>query len=260
MRGSLAAVVIDIPAQGGYATIAAFADDSTSLYTSSGGGTIGAGNYRPVAEATRQLLSIAAAHMDAFGDTDNGDWPEAGSVRFHLVTSEGHRVLDVPEDAFWGRDTDELSSLIEAAQGVIAGIRAVQDAQSSLPNGATRLMAAAQNGDLLSIEHLIDYGANIEARDGEGYTALMYAANAGRDEAVRVLLEHGADANAADRQSSTPLMFAAQGGHTQMVQALLEAGARPAKRGVHGLTALGFAQQNNHSESIRVLSEAEDAH
>jgi hypothetical protein len=54
----IAGVVIDIPAKGGFATIASFGDGTSSLYTSTGGGTIGAGNHRPVAEATRRLLSL----------------------------------------------------------------------------------------------------------------------------------------------------------------------------------------------------------
>jgi hypothetical protein len=256
VRGRIAAIVIDIPAEGGYATIAGFADDTTSLYGSTGGGTIGAGNFRPVAEATRQLLHTAAAHIDAFTETDSGAWPPTGSVRFHLVAAEGNKFLDVPESSFWGRETREVMPIIEAAQVVVAGIRMVQDAQSALPNGVTRLMAAAQQGDIASIEHLIDYGARLEAQDAEGYTALMYAANAGSNEAVRQLVERGADSNAKDRQSSTPLMFAAQRGHAQMVQTLLDYGADPNIRGTHGLTALGFAQQNGHSETAKILSDA----
>jgi hypothetical protein len=36
-------LVVDIPARGGYATVVALGDNTTSLYTSAGGGTIGAG-------------------------------------------------------------------------------------------------------------------------------------------------------------------------------------------------------------------------
>jgi hypothetical protein len=257
ISGVVAAIVIDIPADGGYATIAGFADDTTSLYTSTGGGTLGAGNFLPVAKATRQLLNAAAAQMDTFAETDSGGWPPPGNVRFHVVTAEGNRYLDIPETSYWGREIDETMPLTEAAQGVVTAIRMVQDAQSTLPNGATRLMAAAQQGDIASIEHLIDYGARLEAQDAKGYTPLMYAANGGRDAAVRLLLEHGADSNAKDRQSSTPLMFAAQGGHAQMAQALLDSGADPNIQGTHGLTALGFAQQNGHSETAQILLDAQ---
>lgn len=257
MRGPIAAVVIDIPTEDGFVTFAAFSDDTTSFYTSAGGGTLGAGTFRPVAEATRKLLHSAASHVELFTEADTRDWPLAGTVRFHLVSSNGNRFLDLPVSEFFGREDHGFRPLVEAAQGVVTGIRLVQDAQSaSLPRGATRLMASAQRGDLHSIEALLDYGARLEAQDDGGYAALMYAANAGQNEAVRALLARGADANAKDRQSSTPLMFAAQGGHAQMVRMLLNAGADPNVRGAHGLTALGFAQQNGHAEAASILLEA----
>jgi uncharacterized protein len=257
VAGPVAGVVVDIPRRGGSASIASFGDGTTSLYTGAGGGVIGAGRYRPVAEASRHLLSTVASQAASFAAKDSGEWPPAGSVRFHLVSSEGNRYLDVPEACFWGREKHDLMPLIEAAQRVITGIRLVQDAQSaSLPGDATHLMAAAHQGDARSVQKLLDYGARLEAHDDAGYTAIMYAANAGRDDVVRVLLERGADPNAKDRQSSTPLMFAAQGGHTQMIRRLLDSGADPSVRATHGLTALGFAQQNGHGEAARILAEA----
>jgi hypothetical protein len=255
--GSIAGVVVDVPAEGGFASIASLGDGTTSLYTSTGGGTIGAGGQRPVAEATGLLLSAAVSHAESFIETDAGDWPPAGSVRFHLVSSQGNQYVDVPEACFWGRESHDLMPLIEAAQGVMTAVRRVQDAQSaSLPGGATRLMAAAVQGDVRAVEGLLDYGARPEAKDDDGYTALMYAANAGRDDVVRLLVKRGADPNAKDRQSSTPLMFAAQGGHAQMVRDLLDCGADPNLRGTHGLTALGFAHQNGHNKVARVLRRA----
>jgi hypothetical protein len=234
IAGPVAGVVVDIPGRGGSASIASFGDGTTSLYTGAGGGVIGAGRYRPVAEASRHLLSTVASHAASFAAKDSGERPPAGSVRFHLVSSEGNRYLDVPEACFWGREKHDLMPLIEAAQGV---------------------MAVAHQGDARSVQRLLDYGARLEAQDHDGYTAIMYAASGGRDDVVRVLLERGADPNAKDRQSSTPLMFAAQGGHTQMIRRLLDSGADPSVRGTHGLTALGFAQQNGHGEAARILAE-----
>jgi hypothetical protein len=255
--GPIAGVVVDIPRDGAFVSISSLGDGTTSLYTSTGGGTIGAGSYGPVAQATRNLLSIAASQAVSFANVDTGDWPPAGSVRFHLVSSPGNRYVDVPEASFWGRKTHELMPMIEAAQGVLTAIRMVQEAQSaSLPGGATHLMAAAHQGDLRSVEGLLQYGARLEAQDEDGYTALMYAANAGRDDVLRVLLERGADVNAKDGQSSTPLMFAAQRGDAHMVRRLIESCANPNVRGTHGLTALGFAQQNCHDKAASIIIES----
>lgn len=257
VEGPIAGVVVDIRAEGGFASISSLSDGTTSLYTSTGGGTIGAGSYGPVAQATKDLLSTAASTAASFANVDTGDWPPAGSVRFHLVSSHGNRYVDVPEASFWGRKKHDLMPMIQAAQGVLTGIRLVQEAQSaSLPGGATPLMAAAHQGDVRSVQGLLQYGARLEAQDDDGYTALMYAANAGRDDVVRVLLERGADINAKDRQLSTPLMFAAQGGHAKIIRRLIESGADPNVRGTHGLTALGFAQQNGHDETARIIAES----
>ena len=44
--------VIDIPSEGGIASVVALADGTTSMYTSTGGGTIGAGTHEAVATRT----------------------------------------------------------------------------------------------------------------------------------------------------------------------------------------------------------------
>src|SRR5262245_60819931 len=63
-------VVVDVPAEGGHATVVALTDGTTSLYTSTGGGTIGAGAHAHVDEATDRLLRVAQLHLDAFSPED----------------------------------------------------------------------------------------------------------------------------------------------------------------------------------------------
>jgi len=50
-------VVVDIPSGAAFATVVALTDNTTSMYTSTGGGTIGAGEHADVAAATHQLLA-----------------------------------------------------------------------------------------------------------------------------------------------------------------------------------------------------------
>ena len=75
---------------------------------------------------------------------------------------------------------------------------------------------------------LIDKGAEVDARDRNGYTPLIWAANRGAVKLVGLLLKHGADVNAKTTQKynagRTALMMA-QGLAT--VRALLAAGADP---------------------------------
>jgi hypothetical protein len=54
-------LVVDIPVQEGFAAVVALTDNTTSMYTSVGGGTIGAGEHQNVASATQALLSSAQA-------------------------------------------------------------------------------------------------------------------------------------------------------------------------------------------------------
>lgn len=116
-------LVIDIPAQGGFATVVSLTDNTTSMYTSTGGGTIGAGEHTNVAVATQQLLSTVQAHLGAFKKKDDVDLPPAGYVRFHLLSPGGSRFEDIAEDSFWGRTPHHLVPVIAAAQEVLTAIR-----------------------------------------------------------------------------------------------------------------------------------------
>jgi hypothetical protein len=105
------------------ATIVALTDNTTSLYTSTGGGTIGAGEHANVAAATQGLLTSARQHLDAFTSTDDGALPGPGSVRLHVLSSVGSRMVDVPEDAFWGRVEHPLMPVIAAVQRVMSSMQ-----------------------------------------------------------------------------------------------------------------------------------------
>ena len=118
-------VVVDIPSQDAFATVVGLTDDTTSMYTSTGGGTIGAGEHAEVAARTHQLLATIQAHLDAFDAADDAALPPVGSVRYHVLTPEGTRRLDVPEDSFWGRAPHDLLPVIGATQELISAMRSV---------------------------------------------------------------------------------------------------------------------------------------
>jgi hypothetical protein len=118
-------VVVDVPAQGGFATFVALNDNTTSMYTSTGGGTIGAGEHQHVAAATQALLAAAQAHIEAFSPPDDARLPAGGMVRFHALGPSGGRYVDVPEDSFWGRSPHALMPVIAATQDVISAIQTV---------------------------------------------------------------------------------------------------------------------------------------
>ncbi len=118
--------VIDIPSTGGMASVIALADGTTSMYTSTGGGTIGAGSHPSVAQATRVLLTALQGLIDLFPADERVDLPSAGLVQVTLVTSAGRRRANVPAAAFWGDEPSSVIELVAAVHGVISAIRAIE--------------------------------------------------------------------------------------------------------------------------------------
>lgn len=116
-------VVVDIAQENGHATFVALTDGTTSMYTSTGGGVIGAGERPEVASATRRLLGVVDAHLAGVPLEGTDELPPASTVRIHVLRPDGRRHVDLPADAFWGRIDHELVPLIDAVQDVITALR-----------------------------------------------------------------------------------------------------------------------------------------
>jgi ankyrin repeat protein len=84
------------------------------------------------------------------------------------------------------------------------------------------LFAAIDNGNLIVVEHLLQQGANLEARTTNGATPLMTATERGDVPVVSLLLEHGAKPGAKDDQDETALTYAARGGWVKAVNLLAQ--------------------------------------
>jgi ankyrin repeat protein len=93
------------------------------------------------------------------------------------------------------------------------------------PDNRTVLHAAAQAGQVKVLHHLLDAGADVNARTSNGTTPLHLAIVHGYTPAVAALLERGASVTAADNDGWTALHHAARHGHTAVFQMLLKAGA-----------------------------------
>jgi ankyrin repeat protein len=82
--------------------------------------------------------------------------------------------------------------------------------------------------DPATLKVLLDRGADVNAKDGNGRTALMWAAysDLAPVEVVRMLIGHGADVNTRNPLGESPLAFAVARGHTPVVDLLAGAGAK----------------------------------
>ncbi|MBI4654475.1 MAG: ankyrin repeat domain-containing protein [Nitrospirae bacterium] len=87
------------------------------------------------------------------------------------------------------------------------------------------LRDAVKEGNITRVRTSIDKGADINAKDNDGFTALMFASYSGHTDIVEVLLAKGADVNAESNDGLTALMSASSKGHTDIVEVLLAKGA-----------------------------------
>jgi hypothetical protein len=120
------AVVMDTAFPEGVASLAVVADGTTSLYTSTGGGTIGAGTHENVAAASRAFLDRVDGALDLLVPASAFPLPSTGRVRFCVLTFDGGRTAEADELDL-GEGRHPLSGVFLAAHDVITELRAVED-------------------------------------------------------------------------------------------------------------------------------------
>jgi hypothetical protein len=119
---STRAVLMEIGYPNGVATLAVFADGTTSLYFSSGGGIIGAGAHPPVEAAARVLLAAAERFRSSCSVVTATPYPEPGRVRFYIRTVDGTLGAEAAEQEL-GSNRHPLSSLFHAGHKVLTAVR-----------------------------------------------------------------------------------------------------------------------------------------
>ena len=156
------------------------------------------------------------------------------------------------------------------------------------------LIAAAERGDLPSVQNLIARGANVNAKDEKQDSAFLIASANGHTAVVKLTLAAGADLKSTNRYGGTGLIPACHHGHLETVQlllttridvnhvnnlgwtALLEAvilgdggtthteivrlllahGADPRIADREGITALQHARRRNYARMVELLVKA----
>ncbi|KQS43826.1 protein TANC2 isoform X2 [Drosophila erecta] len=123
-------------------------------------------------------------------------------------------------------------------------------------SGELALTAAARHGCVDVVGILLSRGAQIDARNRQGYSALWLAVKEGHWSVVEHLLQRGALLDEPLGQTrKTPLMIAAEEGHLELVELLLARGAAREAQDHEGFTALSWACLRGHLAAAKTLIE-----
>lgn len=114
--------VMDTTYADGTVSLVCLRDGTTSLYTSTGGGTIGGGGHEQVAEAGAIFLTTLEGQLDDLAVTEDDQLPPAGSVVIRALTYDGMRAVSALEDDL-GYQRSPYSPVFFAAQDVITQLR-----------------------------------------------------------------------------------------------------------------------------------------
>ncbi|KAF5562866.1 salicylate hydroxylase [Fusarium napiforme] len=125
----------------------------------------------------------------------------------------------------------------------------------------TPLLVAAGNGDMQSMQLLLDKGVNTNAKDEDGSSALHLVVKGdynGRTklDAIELLLGHGVAMDSLDNRKRTPFIWAACDGSPsgwEIVQLLQQLGANVQAQGTRGESALMLASRHGSLDTMSFL-------
>jgi ankyrin repeat protein len=190
--------------------------------------------------------------------------PDASTfLQGHLETNDGVTALTVDSDHSTVRISNpevirEEQKQRVALHGVSTkdGIRVISFAtidDHNKPDDVSFAGLIAERQDAAMVEHLLQLGANPNAKTADGIPALVAAMHMGdraligsgiapNFEIITVLLDHGADPNALNKSWQTPLMAAALSGDERLVKLLIDHKANVNIGSKVGMTALMYAR------------------
>jgi hypothetical protein len=119
-------VVMEVGTPRGTALVFGLRDGSASLYTSTGGGTLGGQGHPHINAAAKKLVGVAQAFVGSLPVVDEYPLPPVGQIRFSILTSAGVHATQVPERDLLGGQS-ELLPLFSAANEILSGFRLVDE-------------------------------------------------------------------------------------------------------------------------------------
>lgn len=119
----------------------------------------------------------------------------------------------------------------------------------------SKLVEAAGEGDLETVQKLLKTGVDINAPNTVGMTALIFATIRRQLKVVEVLIAEGADLNV-KAGGYTALMCAAKSGYLDILVRLIEVGADLNEEDNSGKSAVKWAKKMKHPEIVNALKQA----
>ncbi len=190
----------------------------------------------------RQLISSGASvsAQDSEGSTPLHSTSANNNFEIADMLIAAGADMNVRNNAGWPPIL--ISTVLHRTNHVNALIQAGADL--NLPHGVdgrTALHIAVKYGHMDTVNALIAAGANLEAREQQGYTPLHAASSSRYNNIVNVLVAAGANVNAQDNEEQTPLVNAVILGQTQTIETLIAAGANVNVVSSSGISALELA-------------------
>ena len=122
-------------------------------------------------------------------------------------------------------------------------------------------MGAAGYAEDPILEALLDAGANIEAKDYDGWTPVLCACANGHEETFQLLVKHGADIFARDSGNSTALHCVCGCFNMKIFKCLVEKhGANTIANNKHDESAHDIASKFAHQTIVALLVKASVKH
>ena len=165
--------------------------------------------------------------------------------------------------------SDELSKLLEKNKnktGIAEIIELINDgginAQSKdeilIGNithytNTTPLMIASSYGHYDIAKALIDNGALVNLRAGDGFNALMESVRTDNIEIAKLLIEHDSDINIKNKDGKNMIMIACENGNEEMFNLLIENNADINEKSSWGASALIYASEKGNINIMKYL-------
>lgn len=118
---------------------------------------------------------------------------------------------------------------------------------------STPLMIASSYGHYDIAKALIDNGALVNLRAGDGFNALMEAVRTGNIEIAKLLIEHNSDINIKNKDGKNMIMIACEKGNEEMFNLLIENNADINEKSSWGASALIYASEKGNINIMQYL-------